>query len=176
MCLSAARMEHEKGWDLLVDVVAACDLVQFVWAGDGTQRRRLTAVVRMLGFGHRVRVVGLVDDMASLVGLCDVFVLPTRQDAAPLALIEAMAAGLAIVSTDVGDIASIVGDAGVVLPNPSAHPREATVSGLAEAVVSLCDDREKTRLLGDRARERAERQHRASTMVERYDALLRGLL
>ncbi len=129
----------------------------------------------MRGLADRVHVVGLVDDMAALVGLCDVFVLPTRADAAPLALIEAMAAGLAIVSTDVGDIASIVGDAGVVLPNPSTQSRDATVRGLVEAFEHL-DDAATRSALGARARERADREHRASLMIDRYDERLRSLL
>jgi glycosyltransferase involved in cell wall biosynthesis len=150
--------------------------MHFVWAGDGTQRRRLAAIVRLRGLGDHVHVVGHVDDMASLVGLCDVFVLPTRRDAAPLALIEAMAAGLAVIATDVGDIASIVGDAGIVLPNPSRTPRESTVHGIAAALSRVCVNAAERERFAARARARADREHRGGLMVDRYDALLRRLL
>ncbi len=179
VCLSAARMDHEKGWDLLLDAVAGLDSsherMWFLWAGDGTHLRRFSAVVRLRGLAHRVRVLGLVLDMPPLIALSDAFVLPTRHDDAPFALIEAMAGGLAIVTTDVGDIARIVGDAGTVLPDPASVSRASTVDALRRAVTDLSDDDARWEM-GQRARRRADLEHRSSLMVERYDALIRALL
>ncbi len=153
VCLSAARMDHEKGWDLLLAAVLdladrdALGRLHFLWAGDGTLRRRLDAVIRLHGLSSRVRVLGVRDDMAALVGASDIAILPTRRDAAPLAIIEAMAGRLAVVTTRAGDLGRIVGDAGIILPLPHSRIDADDVQRLAAAVASLdADDALRIRL------------------------------
>ena len=133
-------MEHEKGWDLLFDAVVALrdrgdERLHFLWAGDGTKRKRLTALVRMRGLNDRVRILGLVRDMVPLICTSDIFVLPTRNDVAPFAVLEAMAGGLPVVSTDVREIKTMIGDAGIVLADPSKVERRELVDALAEALL-----------------------------------------
>jgi glycosyltransferase involved in cell wall biosynthesis len=89
-----------------------------------------------------------------LLSRADVLVLPTRADAVPWVVIEGMAAGLAVVSTPVGAIPELVGDAGIIVPpgDPEA---------LAMRLAGLAADAERCRRMGLAGRRRAE---------ERYDA------
>jgi glycosyltransferase involved in cell wall biosynthesis len=181
VCLSGARMEYEKGWDLLLEAVVALRdsgdaRLHFLWAGDGTKRKRLTALVRMRGVADRVRVLGLVRDMVPLVRLSDIFVLPTRDDVAPFAILEAMAGGLSVVSTDVREIRTMIGGDGIVLADPSTVDRRESVGDLTDALRSLSENAAARRELGRRARDRADRENRASLMVARYDNLLHSLI
>jgi len=110
------------------------------------------------------------------VAASDMSALLTRRDAAPLALIEAMAGGLAALTTEVGDIPEIVGPAGVVVAPPSVPAAPEEVSAIAAALSALAADASGRRRLGELARGRAEARHREESMVARYDELLRSLL
>ena len=88
----------------------------------------------------------------------DVLVLPTRADAVPWVLIEAMAAGLAVVSTAVGAIPEIVGDAGILVPpdDPEA---------LALQLAGLAGNADACRTRGLKGRARAEECYDAATQL-----------
>ncbi len=108
--------------------------------------------------GVRVHRLGIGDPrLVDLHRRADIFCLPSYGDAAPLALLEAMACGAAVVSTSVGAIPELLGhgSAGVVVP--PGRPAE-----LAAALDELVESRQGRRELGDAARARCE---------ERYDAV-----
>ena len=96
----------------------------------------------------------------------DVLVLPSRADAAPLAVLEGMAAGLPVVSTNVAAIPELVGDAGLLVP-----PRDP--AALAGAVSQLVSDRQRREWLGRRARERVRARYDAQVQVPRLLELMR---
>ena len=85
--------------------------------------------------------------MAALYREADIFCLPSWWEAMPLSLLEAMASGLPVVVTDVGDMARVVGATGVVVPARAA-------SQLAAAIEELLRDPRRARALGAAARER----------------------
>jgi len=96
----------------------------------------------------------------------DVFVLPTRADGAPWAILEAMAAGLPVVASDVAAIPELVGDAGVVVP-----PGDPVV--LAAALRALADDPDRRAALGARARARACEHYAQEHQLDRILDVLR---
>jgi len=97
----------------------------------------------------------------------DVFVLPTRADGAPWAILEAMAAGLPIVASDVAAIPELVGDAGyVVAPDDPA--------ALAAALRALADDPDRRAALGARARARAGEHYAQEHQLDRILDVLRA--
>jgi len=120
-----------------------------VIAGAGVQERR----VRRLADGHpNVRVLGLVADAEERLELlrgADIFVLPSTAEGLALSLLEAMAAGCAVIATDVGEDGAALGDAGVCIP---VAPLEAN---LARALERLRADASLRQDLGVRARARA---------------------
>ncbi|MEO5710804.1 MAG: glycosyltransferase, partial [Nocardioidaceae bacterium] len=116
-----ALMRPGKGHD---DLLAAIRLLSgepslhVVLVGDGPERPRLEALVAALpATGPRVTLVGYRTDVARLFGAADVVVLPSHSEALPTALIQALAAGVPVVATDVGGIPEVVGpDAGLLVP------------------------------------------------------------
>jgi glycosyltransferase involved in cell wall biosynthesis len=115
--------------------------------------------------------MGLRSDIASLMSASDVGVLCSHQEGFSNAILEAMAAGLPMIVTDVGGNAEAVlaGETGLVVP-PS-HPE-----ALAEALVSLARDPLLRKAFGEAGRARLETRFRLDSCVARYHALYRGLL
>jgi glycosyltransferase involved in cell wall biosynthesis len=117
---------------------------------------------------------GLQNNSPELIALaqsCAVFVLPTQADCFSIASIEAMAAGLPVVTTDVGGIADIVtsGENGYLVPPGDG-------AALAEALRPLVTDARRRACMGRAARARAERDFDARTNVRRTIAELRAVL
>jgi glycosyltransferase involved in cell wall biosynthesis len=133
-------------------------------AGDGIQRHLLDR----LAVGRRnVRVVGLVaaDRALELLRGCDLFVLPSTAEGLALSLLEAMAAGCAIVATGAGDNGRALEGAGVVIP---VHPLR---PALDEAMRQLISQPRRRAELGAAARRRAVDTYAMSRNAERVLAV-----
>jgi glycosyltransferase involved in cell wall biosynthesis len=138
LALTVARFTEQKGHAVLLDalpaILAAAPTVCFVWAGDGPMRPDLIRAIRERGLAQAVHVLGQRDDVPDLLAAADCFVLPSLFEGLPIALLEAMAAGLPVVATRVcgNDEVVIDGVAGRLVPpcNPAA---------LAQAVVEALD-------------------------------------
>lgn len=134
-------------------------------AGRGELREPLRQQAESLGLGSRVHLLGYRSDIANLLASADLFVLPSRSEGLPLALLEAMFAGCAIVATDVGEVAAVLGDdAGIVVP-------PGDVAALAGALRRLLADPDEAARLGRAAERRAAEHYDLSVAVERYAAL-----
>jgi L-malate glycosyltransferase len=81
---------------------------QLVIAGEGPEREAIMAEAARLGVAHRVHLPGFVAEPARAVGLYDLFALSSDSEQFPISVVEAMAAGLAIVSPRVGDVVAMV--------------------------------------------------------------------
>ncbi len=152
--LFVGRLVHEKGLDGLLEVWAAMprsgDLLVLV--GDGPLRRSLEARAHALGLQDSVRFLGHQTDVAPFYDMADVFVLPSRTEGVSNALLEAMAAGLPPVVSDVGGNRDIVED------GQSGFLLERTDTGAWVGTLSrLLDDPGLRGKVGDAARQRAER-------------------
>ena len=123
------------------------------------------------GEGVRVHrgVMPRSEELRRLYNRADVFVLPTYADAVPNVVLEAMAAGLPVVATDVGAVREMLGAAGVVVPPGDAE-------ALAGALDELHGDPARRAALGEAARERARRHYQASTQADRLAEWLNGLV
>jgi glycosyltransferase involved in cell wall biosynthesis len=101
--LAVARLAPEKGIDLLLEAFAGvlrrCPSADLVIAGDGSCRPALERQCKLLGIEKRVKFLGSVAEPASLFHCASLFVLSSREEAMPNALLEAAAAGLPIVAT-----------------------------------------------------------------------------
>ena len=139
--------------------------------GDGVLRRPLEERARALGLDARVTFTGVVDDIAEVLAAMDVFVLPSHTEGMSNALLEAMAMARPVVATAVGGNLDVVRDGsdGVLVP-----PRDP--AALAAAVGRLLEAPDEARRLGCAARRRAQAEFGLERMVDRYQALYRGLL
>jgi glycosyltransferase involved in cell wall biosynthesis len=129
-------------------------------AGDGIQRERLARVAAR----HRnIRLLGLVssDRALALLRGCDVFVLPSTAEGLALSLLEAMAAGCAIVATDAGEDGRALEGVGVVIPTHPLRP------ALDDALRQLVADADLRVRLGRAARDRAVSHYAMSQNAQR---------
>ncbi|MEP7185982.1 MAG: TIGR03088 family PEP-CTERM/XrtA system glycosyltransferase [Rhodanobacter sp.] len=144
---------------------------RLVIVGDGPQRSSLEQQIEKLGLKESVRLLGNRDDVAQLLAECDVFALSSIAEGMPVTLLEAMAAGLPLVATNVGGIASVVknGVTGTLVPAGDPHK-------LAEALGVYIADEQLRYQHGRAGRARVAARFELSTMVDGYVALYDELL
>ena len=165
MVAVVGRLAHEKGIDVLIDAVAGVPDIRLVVVGDGAERGHLEHQVRALGLTERVHFVGWCSDPWSLRPSPSGLVVPSRRDAAPLVILEAMRRALPVVASRVGGIGELVTeDTGILVPpeDPGA---------LADALRSLLDRPAQLVGLGRRAAGRARAEFGLELMAERYGRL-----
>lgn len=148
------RLIANKGPDVLLEAVALAGCLgadlQVVIIGDGPMRPALTARSAKPDLVDRVRFTGQVDDVATLLRSVDVVVRPSYTEGLPLAVIEAMACGAVVVSSDVAGNLELVTDSenGLVFPAGDAP-------ALAAALARLAGDPQLLAGLADKAISRA---------------------
>jgi glycosyltransferase involved in cell wall biosynthesis len=112
MLVVVGRLEPQKGHRILLDALPVVQrefpAVRLVCVGEGALREQLEARVTSLGLGDSVRFVGRQADVPAWLALADIVVLPSFYEGLPLAAIEALAAGRAMVATDVDGTPEIV--------------------------------------------------------------------
>ncbi len=138
--------------------------------GDGPCRPALQCLIRRRGLEDRVRLLGMADDIPDQLRQLDVFVLPSRREARPTSIMEAMASGLPVVATRVGSVPALVADGRTgLLVNPG------DAEGLAEALATLVDDPMLRCRLAIEGRQVALEEFSLDRMVEQYDAFYRDI-
>lgn len=165
----------QKAPDVLLDAVALCRArgldVEVSLIGDGRARASLEARARRLGLGARARFVGQLPSGAAVRGeldAADLFVLPTRGEGLPRAMIEAMARGLPCIGTGVGGIPELI-------PEEDRVP-VGDAPALALKIAEMLGDPERRAFASARNLERA-REYRAELLDQRrrrFYALLRA--
>jgi glycosyltransferase involved in cell wall biosynthesis len=160
--LTVARLDQQKGHTVLFEAIRELPDVLFVLAGDGPERAVLEAKARELGIDDRVVLLGHRSDIRDLLAACDLFVLPSNYEALGLAVLEAMAAGRAVVATAVGGIPEAVlnGVTGVLV-----RPRDP--SALASAIRTLLADPVLAHSMGAAGMSRVQQEFSSATMVQR---------
>lgn len=158
MIVTVANLNPTKDLEVLVEAAAAVSeelgpgKVSFVVAGaiQTTQRaylKRLESLVDSLNLDN-VHFVGLVEEVAAFLSTADIYVCSSRREASPMAVWEAMAMALPVVSTDVGDVRRMVegNGCGYVVPVGDAE-------GLAERMLTLARDSGLRSEMGQRGRQ-----------------------
>lgn len=171
LVLTAARLSDQKGLPVLLQAVAAVPAAVFVLAGEGPERGRLEELAGRLGVAGRVRFLGRREDVPELLAACDVFALPSRYEGTSLAVLEAMAARRAVVSSAIGGTEELIEDerSGLLVPPGDA-------AALAGALRRLLADQSLRERLASRARERVEREFTRTGMAARVGAVYAELL
>jgi glycosyltransferase involved in cell wall biosynthesis len=114
LALTVGRLERQKGYDLLIPAIPHIgkefEDVWFVWVGEGQQRDILLRQLKDYRITERVKLLGRRSDVQRLMRSADLFVFPTRYEGNPFSLLEAMAHGLPIVTSNASGIPEIVQD------------------------------------------------------------------
>jgi glycosyltransferase involved in cell wall biosynthesis len=115
---TVSRLSPPKDPFTLVQAVALVPDLHLLVIGDGPLRTELSDEIDRLGIADRVRLLGARSDVPRLLGALDVFVLSSRTESLPLSVIEALAAGIPVVASDVGGLREVVhdGSTGVLVP------------------------------------------------------------
>jgi glycosyltransferase involved in cell wall biosynthesis len=171
---AVARLETVKGIDCLLaampSILARHPAARLAVVGDGSEATRLRGLAADLGMAGRVSFLGARRDVADLLPGFDAFVLPSRHEGYPMALLEAMAAGCAVVASRVGGVPEAVEDGrSGLLVEPEAP------AALARAVAALLDDPALRGRLGEAARRHALTRCTARDYARALESVYRAL-
>ncbi len=164
-----ARLSDVKGHIYLVQamsfVLEQIPEVQLLIVGDGKMKNELVAAVENLRIRQNVVFVPSVPDTREIFSLMDVFVMPSLKEGLGLALMEAMASGLAVIGSDVGGIRSLIqeGINGLLV-------KPADVAGLSQAILRLLTDPQ-SRSWGEAGRLFIERNFSQDKMVAQTEGV-----
>jgi glycosyltransferase involved in cell wall biosynthesis len=142
----------------------------FALVGDGERRAELVAMAGSLGLADRVRFTGWIADVPPVYSALDALVLSSNNEGLPVSLIEAMAAGVPVVSTSVGGVPDLLdgGQLGAVVPPGDAQ-------GMAAGIVRALTD-PAARAVAEKARTVTLQQYDIRQSVAQTDALYRRLV
>jgi glycosyltransferase involved in cell wall biosynthesis len=151
--IAVGRLKAPKDFLTLIRAFAALPEGSFeaLIVGDGPDRGAVEDEIRRHRLKERARLVGERSDVPALLADSDLFVLSSRSEGLPVSVLEAMAAELPVVASDVGGLAELVvdGETGILVP-PGDAP------ALAAALGRLIEDRALRQTLGAAGRARAE--------------------
>jgi glycosyltransferase involved in cell wall biosynthesis len=163
---TAGHLRREKRQDFLIEACAALHRfmpVRLEIAGDGPERPRLVAMARAMGFADNVHFLGHVPDLRAFYHGLDVFAMSSSTEQMPLAVLESMASGLPLVSTNVGDIAQMV--------SPSNRPFIVSPDAYGDALLRIAGNASLRIELGAANRDHVLRTYQSEHMLERYERL-----
>ena len=162
-----AGLNNQKGHEYLIravpQIIKQVPRALFLFVGDGHLRKRLQDLAQELGLAEHIVFTGARRDVPRILSASDLFVLPSLFEGMPLSLLEAMAAGKAIVATNVG------GTVDVVVPNVTGFlvpPKD--INALAEKIIQLLLDQELRNEFGRRGQERVRKYFDRKQMAQKY--------
>jgi glycosyltransferase involved in cell wall biosynthesis len=147
---TVANLRRPKGYPILLraakEVLAKRLPVRFIAIGRGEEEAHLFRLRRQLGLGDRFRFLGYRDDAVHVLAGCDLFVLPSLYEGVPVAVLEALAMGLPVVSTPVGTVPDVISDGVEGCLVPRGDP-----AALASAIEEVAGNPTRRRQMADAA-------------------------
>jgi len=168
--LTVARLDYQKGLDWLLVGLAnwihAFENLHLLIVGEGPMKTLLQTLISERGLSGYVTLAGFQKDLAHVFRSADLFVLPSRWEGMPNALLEAMAAGLPVVATDVEGVREVLGNH---LDHQLIPVGDACA--LKRAILWHYFNRQESRNLGLRNRDHVMAHYSWSNVVKRYEEL-----
>ncbi len=170
---AAGRLEPVKDYPTLLEAMARVPAPsRLLIAGCGPLRDELTARAVGLGIGRRVRFLGFQAELRRWMQAADGFVLASRWEGLPMALLEAAACGLPIVATDVPGTREALEDGMTGRLATAGNPEDLA----AAMTATMRDSSEERRAMGMRARVRVMEHFALEAVLDRWERLYRELL
>jgi len=167
---TVAVLRVQKRLDLWLEVarrvLEQVPSTRFLVVGDGPLRSDLEALVVRMGIGRQVRFAGLQEDVQPFLDVLDVYLMSSEFEGLPLALLEAMASGVAVVATAVGGVPEVIEPRREGLLVPFGE-----TPALAEAVIGLLHDPARRHDLGAAGRKRVERDFGIDRMARQLEEI-----
>lgn len=170
LILSVGNLTPRKGHAVLLQAVARMqvDGLDIPWhlviVGDGPERPRLEGMIAEASLDQRVHLLGSRTDIPDIQAAADVFVMPSLWEGLPLAILEAMFGGNAVVASDISGIPEAIEHGAHGLLVPPGDP-----AALAAALVSVLRDPAFRRRLADAALARARKEFTIGAMTDAYE-------
>ncbi|MFN8414020.1 MAG: glycosyltransferase [Anaerolineales bacterium] len=169
--LSVGRLVYQKAHEILISAMPAVlkefQNVKLGICGDGLLRADLKTQIQSLNLSGSVKLLGKRDDVSTFLAASDVFVLPSRWEGLPIALLEAMGGGLPIIATEVEGVDEVIvqGEQGLLVPVENAD-------ALSQAILQLLRQPELRVNMGLAAKKRLRDLYSIDRMCERYLTLM----
>lgn len=171
--ISVGRLVPSKGYDDLLDAFSILRLSTpnafLAIAGSGNYKSAMEQKIKDLKLSSSVNLLDWRTDIPLLLAVSDMFVLASHWEGLPIAVLEAMSAGLPVLATDVSDNAWAIGDTGITVP---PHQPEL----LAAAMKELVSDPARCKTLGLAARIRIEEKFNPSDWFDKIVSAYQGVL
>ena len=167
--ISVGRLVQAKGYDDMIEAFAIVHQRDprtiLVIAGAGSLFDKIKKKISDMQLEESVNCLGERSDISQLLAASDIYASSSHREGLPVALLEAMIAGLPIVATSVGDIPKVITpETGIIVP-----PHEPAC--LADALSDLINAPEKARMMGNAARSRAMQEYSLDTWINRLASL-----
>lgn len=173
--LSIGRLTYQKGHEFLVQamsqVVSRFPNAKAGICGEGPLRSQLESQILESGLSNHVRLMGAWDDVSPVLASADIFILPSRWEGLSRALMEAMAAGLPVIATQVDGIKDLITNGVNGLLVPSEDTQE-----LEDSILQLIEDPEMRKRIGTAGQAHVLKTHSVDDMCKKYYDFILGLL
>jgi glycosyltransferase involved in cell wall biosynthesis len=170
LVLTVGRMTDQKAQIYLVKAIPAVlerfpDTV-FAFAGDGPLFQDLSEEVQRLGIADQVRFLGVRKDVIDIMAAADVFVLSSIFEGLPVAMLEAMGMGAAVIATPVGGIPQVIshGETGLLVPVRDT-------AAITDALMALLSDEDTRRRFAKNGQDFVRREFTLEKMCLKYEEL-----
>ncbi len=177
VCFTSARLAHVKGYDLQLKTIERLkehrvwQKLYFLWAGTGTRGECVETEIKQqaqaLDIADRVIFLGERSDVPDLLEASDIYILPSRAEGMPLAIMEAMAKGLPVIASAVSGIPEELGETGKLLSDPKLDP-ERTVAELTSTIQAWAENPGLRHSVGQACQQRASLMFREERMLAQY--------
>ena len=169
--LSVGRLVYQKAHEYLVAAMPAVlkemPNAKVGICGDGVLRADIEAQIRSLKLEDQVKLFGMQADVTKYLAAADIFILSSRWEGLPIALLEAMSTGLPVISTKVEGVEEVIveGEHGLLVPIENTN-------ALANAIIQLLSDPQLRHKMGAAAKAKVVESYTADRMCEQYLALM----
>lgn len=168
LAIFVARLDPQKDHVTLLRALSRVPQLRLRLVGDGVLRKPLEKLVEESGLRERVDFLGYRDDIPLLLGQADFYVHSTLSDGFGIAAVEAMAAGLPVIASDVPGLSWVVGDAGILC-------KPGDEEGLAHQMLRLANSPELRSALSAKGKERAKQfdiENVTDAYIQLYESLV----
>jgi glycosyltransferase involved in cell wall biosynthesis len=185
--VTTTRFSKEKGVDILLkacnSILQKGKKIKLVVIGDGPLRSEILNMAQSLGISEMVEFTGWIDNVETYLRQADLFVLPSRTEGMPNALLEAMSYGIPCIATKVGGNSELLGgenkeirtrDYAIARNGLLVNPDD--VEGLSEGILYLIQHREEREELGRRGRTFIKEHYSIDSITDRYIRLYQSIL
>ena len=170
---TSARLDQVKGYQYQLEAIKLLQQtpiwsqLYFVWAGTGNLKTKIKETLTTLNAEQQVILLGESDQVADLLNLADIFILPSEIEGMPLSVMEAMAKGVPVIASAVSGIPEELGDTGKLVADPKISP-QATVEQLVKTILAWAQDDTLRHNIGQVCQKRAISLFSEDRMIANY--------